>query len=378
MFSGSVIRAVSRRPRDVLLRVLLTIGLAAPATALYAGLDGRLDEQRAGAARELLGVQYLHALQPLAAALGQAESAAVTGDSAATRTAAAALDAAVADVATVDERIGDELGTRARWRDVRTRIAALPDDGEARSVYPSYRDVSELLRALTTRVGDLSGLTNDAQTDAYNLHRAVTADLPDLMLAAGRLSDVSVIGAGTGTGTGAGTKVADLADLIALHRQTTAIAGQLDEDLQAAASSTPEGLPTTTVHGALEVVRTELGRFLAAADTVIDGEVKPAEAAAVTAARAKLATASATLSGTIFDELQTLLGNRRDAASRGRTLSLVALMVAVVLAVVPAVAGAVEYLRHRRARPAFELGPGTPAWPDGTAAAERERVGAAQ
>jgi len=192
------------------------------------------------------------------------------------------------------------------------------------------------------------------------------------MLAAGRLSDVSAIGTGTAT------KTADLADLIALHRQTTAIAGRLDEDVQAAASSTPEGLPTTTVHGALEVVRTELGRFLAAADAVIDGEVKPAEAAAVAAARAKLATASATLSGTIVDELQTLLGNRRDAASRGRTLSLVALLVAVLLAVVPAVAGAVEYLRHRRARPTFELGPGTPVWPEGTAAAERERVGAAQ
>jgi hypothetical protein len=36
------------------------------------GCDDRLEEQRAGAARELLGVQYLRALQPLAAALGQA------------------------------------------------------------------------------------------------------------------------------------------------------------------------------------------------------------------------------------------------------------------------------------------------------------------
>jgi hypothetical protein len=369
---GSVIKAVSRRPRDVFLRVLLTIGLAAPATALFVGFDGRLVEQRAGAARELLGVQYLRALQPLATALGQAQSAAVNGDSAATRSAAAALDTAIADAAAVDERIGDELGTRARWRDLRTRIAALPDDGEARGVYTVYRDVSGLLRALTTRVGELSGLTNDAETDAYYLHRAVTTDLPDLVLAAGRLSDVAVISTGTAT------KPADLAELIALHRQITAVGELLDEDVQAAASATPEGLPTTTVHGALEVVRTELGRFLAAADTVIDTDVKPAEAAAVAAARTKLGTATATLSVTIFDELRTLLGNRRDSASTGQTLGLVALMVAVALAMVPTVAGAVDYLRHRRARPAFELGTSTPARPEGTAATERERVGASQ
>jgi len=363
---------VSRRPRDVFLRVLLTIGLTAPAAALYVGFDGRLEEQRAGAARELLGVQYLRALQPLAAALGQAQSAAVSGDSAATRTAAAALDAAVADATAVDERIGDELGTRARWRDVRTRIAALPDDGEARGVYTAYRDVSELLRALTTRVGDLSGLTNDAETDAYYLHRAVTTDLPDLVLAAGRLSDVAFISTGTAT------KAADLADLLALHRQVTTVGGQLDDDVQAAAGATPEGLPTTTVHGALEVVRTELGRFLAAADTVIDADVKPAEAAAVAAARGKLGTATAALSVTVFDELGTLLSNRRDSASTGQTFGLIALLVAVALAIVPTVAGVVDYIRRRRARPTFELGASTPAWPDSPAAAERERVGAAQ
>jgi hypothetical protein len=192
------------------------------------------------------------------------------------------------------------------------------------------------------------------------------------VLAAGRLSDAAVISTGTAT------KAADLAELITLHRQITAVGQQLDDDVQAAASATPEGLPTTTVHGALEVVRTELGRFLAAADAVIDTDVKPAEAVAVAAARVKLGTATATLSGTTFDELGTLLGNRRDSASTGQTLGLVALLVAVALAIVPTVAGVVDYLRRRRTRPTFELGATTPAWPDATAAAERERVGAAQ
>jgi hypothetical protein len=335
---------LSLKPRDLLLRLLLTLGLIASGATLYIGLSDGLRDQQSLGERELLGVQYLASLQPLAAALAKVESAVVGADPAAAQSASASLTAAIADTAATDDGIGDELGTRARWQDLRDRLSALPPSGNPRTLYTTYRNVSDLLQALAERAADVSGLSNDADPDTYYLHRTVTADLPELMLATARLTDLAAID------NSVAGDVADQADLIAFDREATQVAQRLDDDVQAAASATPQGLPTTAVPGALETVRTELGTFLAGADTVLDGHITAADAAGVTGARTRLTAAAATLSAAILDELKALIGERRDAAAAGRSTAAIALSVLVVLALVPTGSGLFRLVRQRRVR----------------------------
>ena len=69
------------RPRHLVLRLLLTMGLVAPAAFLFVELVDYIDTVESTASRELLGVEYLRGLEPVAGALGAVQTAVVSGAS---------------------------------------------------------------------------------------------------------------------------------------------------------------------------------------------------------------------------------------------------------------------------------------------------------
>ncbi|MFG2063301.1 hypothetical protein ACGFIK_18000 [Micromonospora sp. NPDC048871] len=181
---------VRRRPRTRgrLLPLLLTVALLLPVALLTGQAHRLLDADREVAERERLGVTYLRTLGPLTVALVDAQSAAV----ARRPTTRLALDQAVEQVAAVDAEIGGELRTGERWAGLRAKLEALPERplSDPEAAFSAYREVTDLLLALHTKVRETSGLVQDPGADSYFLQDGVGEEMPEALVAAGRLTDL--------------------------------------------------------------------------------------------------------------------------------------------------------------------------------------------
>ncbi|MBO0869411.1 MAG: hypothetical protein J2P15_12670, partial [Micromonosporaceae bacterium] len=139
------------------------------------------------AVAERQGVVYLHPMMALIGELGDAQSAAVRGD----RVDAAAVRSAVDAVASADRQVGQALGARQRFSDLRGRIdAALTGGSTGRSAYQTYTDVMALSIDLFRQVGDDSRLIHDQDLDSYYVMVAAVVQLPDAIVNAGRAADL--------------------------------------------------------------------------------------------------------------------------------------------------------------------------------------------
>jgi hypothetical protein len=360
------------------MRIFLTIGLIAPAVFLFIELRDSIEVRQATASRELLGVEYLRALEPLASALAEAQSAAIAGASVAIDATNATLQERIATTADVDARIGVALGVSERWTNLRRAMEALPRRGEPRTLYTGYHDVMDLELALVSRVAQLSGLSVDANADTHYLHRAVTVDLPELTVATGRLADLAEINQTATLG------VVDLAELVELQEDAAKAAAHLVESMETAASGTTDSTLVNNVFAPLDAVRGDLDRLAAAGGSITDGKVTAVDAEVIATLRTNLAKAASTLATSIFDQLSSQLTGRRDGADRDRLYVVIAVSVLVALALLPAAAGTRDLLRlqrDQRARERLEnaepIGPG-PQWSREPAGLGRERAGAAR
>jgi hypothetical protein len=369
------------------MRIFLTICLVAPAALIFLELRDYIDTRQSTATRELLGVEYLRALEPLAVALDTAQAAAVAGAAAPVRGSDSALRSAVAGVAAVDQRAGSALGTSERWRDLRTRIEALPQQSDPRTVYTAHHDVAGLLAVLTDRVGQRSGLSTDAEVGTNFLHRAVSGDLPRVTLQIGRFADLMKVNRGRSP------DAPELADLLELQRSASRAGADLVDSMEAAADDTTNSALTTSIYTQLNEVRTVLDQFASAAGLLADGYVSTADVEVVGTQRTHLSRAASILSEIAFDQLDRLLTERRDAAGRERTLAVAGLVVLVSLALAPTAFGVRDvYVRRRESRVRSDLdeppiGSG-PEWARhsavqanaarGNATPRRERAGAAR
>lgn len=184
---------VRRRPRTRgrLLPLLLTIALLLPVALLTVQGHRLVDADREVVERERLGVAYLRALGPVTEALVDAQSAAVTGRPLPRQ----ALEHAVEQVAAVDARIGGELRTGERWAGIRAKLEALPERSltDPEAAFAAYREVTDLLLALHAKVRASSGLIRDGGVDSYFLQDGVGEEMPEALVAAGRLTDLAVL-----------------------------------------------------------------------------------------------------------------------------------------------------------------------------------------
>jgi hypothetical protein len=363
-----------------MMRLLLTIGLIAPAAFLFIELRDSIEDRQATASRELLGVEYLRGLEPVATALAAAQSAAIAGASNAIDAANATLQERITAAAQTDARIGVTLGVSERWTNLRGAIEALPRRTEPRALYTAYHDVMDLELALVARVADLSGLAVDASPDAYYLHRAVTTDLPELTVSTGRLADVAALNQ-PGTGT---ISVVDLAGFVELQEDASDAAASLVRSMETAATGTTDATLVNNVFAPLDAVRADLDQLAGAGSSITDGQVSPVDAQVIATLRTNLAKAASGLAESVFNQLSTQLTARRDGAGRDRQYATIAAVMLFILGLFPALAGTRDLLRVQRDRRARErhenaepIGPG-PQWSREPVGAGRERAGAAR
>lgn len=225
---------VNRRPYApaIVLPMLLTVALLIPMGVLFGQVWRDVDGDRSFAARERDGIGYLRALVPVATALADAQSAAVTGRPVPREV----LTRAVRETAAVDARLGSELRTQERWASLRAKIEALPDRSLAgpADALTAYREATDLVLALFDKVRDRSGLVRDPDADSNQLQQAAARDLPNALVAAGRLADAVTLA----PARPAGERLTTVADLTAARLAALAPATDVVTALQSAVDST--------------------------------------------------------------------------------------------------------------------------------------------
>ncbi|MEV4755626.1 hypothetical protein AB0J86_11020 [Micromonospora sp. NPDC049559] len=228
----------ARRWPDTLglaLPLLLAVALLVPVAVLFLQARQTTDADRAFAQRERHGVEYLRALGPVTVALVDAESATVAG-----RTVPGEeLSRAVAEMTTVDTRLGGELRARDRWAGLRAKIEALPQRGPGTpdAALTAYSEVTDLLLELYGKVREFSGLARDPVADSYYLQDSAGEELPESLVAIGRLADLAVLASHRRDAERDRT----IADLGAARSAALSPADDLVDDLLAAVEQTEAG-----------------------------------------------------------------------------------------------------------------------------------------
>ena len=133
------------------------------------------------AAKERQGVRYVQALVPVLQAAEALRQAAVTGTGdlgdARQRT-----QKAVADLAQVDESLGEDLQTHALFKDIQSLSGQAPAaGGEAEASFAQHSPLLDKTLALITQASDGSNLTLDPDLDSYYLMDAALFRVPVLM-----------------------------------------------------------------------------------------------------------------------------------------------------------------------------------------------------
>ncbi|NGM14670.1 hypothetical protein [Verrucosispora sioxanthis] len=305
---------VRRRPRTPgrLLPLLLTTALLLPVAFLVVQAHQLVDTDRDVVARERLGVEYLRALGPVTDALVDAQSAAVTGRPLRRDT----LDQAVERAATVDARIGGELSTSERWAGLRAKLEALPERAltDREAAFTVYGEVTDLLLALHNKVRETSGLIRDAGVDAYFLQDGVAEEMPEAMVAAGRLTDLAVLM----NRRSEAERLQSLSQLATLRAAALQPANDLANNLRAVVENTESADLGANVLTPFDAYQRAV-ETMALHSQPVD-QAGTVDTTRLLAARNEAQQAAKQLQPVLLDEIDRLLAERLDGLDRDRLL----------------------------------------------------------
>jgi hypothetical protein len=352
--------AGAARPGTTMIRILCVLALLVPTGFLFAGARGPAADREGPATQELLGVAYLHALQPLTAAFLAAEAVSVSGHT----VDATALTQAIGGVDAVDNDSGVTLGVHDRWTELRRGIQSLTPRGSPRSQFTAYGDMAALLLALYAHLEQTSGLANDPQGDVASLQRVVTLDLPQVMVAAAGYGDLAQVELGDALSP------ADLAELATQRAAVEAPGRNLVESMQSAVAHTSSRTLSGNILGELDGMRLAIDAVGGAKDFTGD-QLSSSDVAGASALSSHIADAGTALAAKVFDALVELITQRRDGARSDLTRADLALGAAIVLIVGYAAIEAILAARRRGRDPDDGLEPPV-------LATRREQVGAAR
>ncbi|GIJ36752.1 hypothetical protein [Micromonospora andamanensis] len=347
---------VRRRPRTPgrLLPLLLAIALLLPVAFLVVQAHQFVDTDRDVVVRERLGVEYLRALGPVTDALVDAQSAAVTGRSLRRDT----LDQAVERAATVDARIGGELSTSERWAGLRAKLEALPERSLAdpEAAFTVYGEVTDLLLALHGKVRETSGLIRDSGVDAYFLQDGVGEEMPEAVVAAGRLTDLTVLM----NRRPAAERVQSLSQLATLRGAALQPANDLANNLRSVVENTESADLGATVLTPFDAYQRAV-ETMALYSLPVD-RAGTLDTTRLLAARNDAQQAARQLQPVLLDEIDRLLAERLDGLDRDRLLILGAGGLAALLLIGLAASG---WMSRPRDTSVATAGGVTPAPPSG-------------
>ncbi|WP_329015484.1 hypothetical protein OG271_08670 [Micromonospora rifamycinica] len=307
---------VRRRPRTPgrLLPLLLATALLLPVAFLVVQGHRLMDADRELAARERLGVEYLRALGPVTEALVDAQTAAVAGRPVSRD----ALDRAVEQAAAVDTRIGGELRSTERWAGLRAKLEGLPSRSltDPEAAFTAYGEVTDLLLALHGKVRETSGLIRDPGSDSYFLQDGVGEEMPEAMVATGRLVDLAVL-AQRRPATAQARTVGELA---ALRFAALQPAGDLVGDLQTVVDTSESAAIGAEVLTPLDNYQRAVEALAALSRPT--GSTQEVDLTKLVGARTQAQTAVRELQPVILDELDRVLRQRIDQLDRDGLLIL--------------------------------------------------------
>ncbi|MGN9810588.1 hypothetical protein ACTMSW_14650 [Micromonospora sp. BQ11] len=335
---------VRRRPSVAgrALPLLLVVVLLAPLALLFVQTWRLTDDDRDLVVSERLGVEYLRALAPVTDALVEAQSAAVAGRP----VSGEELTRAVANCASVDARIGDDLRAQERWAGLRAKLEALSDQSptDPETAYAAYGETTDLLLELHRKVRETSGLVRDPESDSFFLQDGIGKDLPQAMVAAGRLADLTVLAARRPAAQQART----VAELAGVRVAALAPSADMVTDLRAAVDNSESTNLGPTVLTPLDTYQRAVEALAAYSTPTPSGEVDPGRLAG---ARAAVQSAGQQLQPVILNELDALLADRLDDLDRERWLAVGAAVTAVLLlaALAAILVTAARRARHRAA-----------------------------
>ena len=310
--------------RGLVVASLLALALVVPLGILFLDHSRYQSERMSMATQERHGIEYLLSLGQLMIALVDAQSGAISGAPVSPEV----LDRAVADVAEVDDRWGDELRVGERWSQLRDTIerAVSTDHADGRAAYASYEEATGLLLGLHDRLRENAGLVRDPDEDAHHLQNAAGGRLPEVIVAAGRLVDLVTIAAGGS----AGEEAANPAEISVAVDAVTDPVDDLVASIQAALDSTESRSLSSSVLG-------QYDRFLRAKDGLLltvpaDGNVAEVDLGLLGFIRAELQSAGDDLSTALLTGLDTLIETRVDELTSSRWTAIGAVSVGVLLA----------------------------------------------
>jgi hypothetical protein len=308
------------------LRSLFAILILVPVGALFLPSWESTQDDLSVVSAERSGVTYLRSLNQLTMALTAAQSAVVAGQS----PSADALNRAVSEVAKANERHGKELRTHERWSGLRAKIEALPSqplDGP-RAAYNAYVEVTDLLLDLYGKVRESSGLIRDPGADSYFLQQGAAEDLPEVVVAAGRLTDLVVLA----SRQPAGERMQTVAELVAAQNAVSDATGDLTADLRAAVDGTQSRTLTQGLLGLLDAFQRGVEQLPAGPALLNLGQLA-AQAEAVTGAANNVRDAATNLADAILAGLDALIVDRADGVRRSQYIAIGATALAVLLVV---------------------------------------------
>jgi hypothetical protein len=323
---------------------LLALAILIPLGVLFLRHNGDLGEGRSMATQERHGIEYLLALSQLTIALTEAQSAAISGAPASRE----GLDGALADVADVDDRLGEELRVHERWSQLRDTIelAASTDHADGRAAYTAYAEATSLLLGLYDRLRETTGLIRDPDQDANHLQDAAGGSLPETVVAAGRLVDL----VGLAAGAPAGQQAANTVEISAAVTAVTAHADDLVTGIQAMLDSTHSSSLSSSVLG-------QYDRFLRAKDGLLlavppEGNLQAVDFELLGFIGAELPAAADDLFTALLTELDTMVETRLSELTRDRWTAIASLCAGLLLALgvvaVSLAGGTRQPTRHRR------------------------------
>jgi hypothetical protein len=311
------------------LAALVTILILAPAGVLFAWVWNDNQDQRHSTKREQQGVEYLTSLSPLISGLVEAQSSALQGVS----TAPASLTAAVARVATVDQRLGDTLSTHERWSGLRDKIQRLPSvAGSGVEIFQAHVEVTDLALALYNAVRNDSGLVRDPDNDLSNLQQALAVDLPATVVEVSRMGDLSQMVANI-TGSAAQRQQAQailVPQFGAAVQQVNTDVASLTDNLQSAVDDTKSTTLSGNLVTSVDSFRRGVESFTRGADPTGG---KPNTATMATA-QSQLQSSLSGLSGVLVREMNGLLKDRLDRLDTRRLEGLITAGVLVLLVLI--------------------------------------------
>ena len=336
------------------LAAILSVSILLPAGLLFARVWQDVNDERDATVLEQQGVEYLTSLSPLVSALTEAQSSALQGVSAAP----GSLTAAVSRVSSVDQRLGETLGTRERWTGLRDKIGALPSvAGNPLQIFQAHVEVTDLALALYSTVRINSHLNRDPDNDVSNLQQALGVDLPGTVVHVSRMGDLSLMVAGiSGSQEQRTQQQAILVPQFGAEVQAVnASVVNLTDNLQAAVDDTESGTLSGSLVTTVDSFRRGVESFVRGASP---GGNTPPDPSAMATAQSQLQTSLSSLAGVLVREMSSLLADRLDELDNRRLEAVIAAVVAVLLALAAVVVQLTG--RRRRTGPAGPGGPGAP------------------